>query len=28
LKETIKNNLEYKSEEPIRIIKLFYDNLI
>ena len=25
LKETIKNNLEYKSEEPIRIIKLFYD---
>ena len=26
LKETIKNNLEYKSEEPIRIIKLFYDN--
>ena len=26
LKEIIKNNLEYKSEEPIRIIKLFYDN--
>jgi hypothetical protein len=25
LKETIKNNLEYKSEEPIIIIKLFYD---
>ena len=25
LKKTIKNNLEYKSEEPITIIKLFYD---
>jgi hypothetical protein len=26
LKETINNNLEYKSDEPITIIKLFYDN--
>ena len=25
LKETIKDNLEYKTEEPIKIIKLFYD---
>jgi hypothetical protein len=28
LKETINNNLEYKSDEPITIIKLFYDKII
>ena len=27
LKETINNNLEYKSDEPITIIKLFYDKI-